>query len=114
MSIERIVRPFQTGDVFNARRFAPELPALAPGDTEVALLEWKGNADANYVEAPGPDMLGFTAEWKEDRTRRVTDTVKVEQTGNPENFVTLERIKSMVIKNSKTREEIPIKMDWST
>lgn len=110
-ALEKIVRPFQTGEVFNARRLAPALPHNATPPDDV-LITVEGSAEAKYTEEPGPASLGYTVEWIEDKSRRVTETVRVENPDNSDQYVELERIKQMVLKNNKNGEEIPIKMDW--
>lgn len=112
MSVEKIVRPFQTGDVFNARVLPPEQPPLETG-VEVVALEWAGSAESKWIEEPPPATMGFTIEWIEDKRRRVTEKVRVENPDDPSQFVELERIKSTVFKNNKSGEEMPFKMDWS-
>lgn len=112
MSVEKIVRPFQAGDVFDARVLAPSQPAFEP-NTDEASLTWKGSAKAEYNEEPAPMMLGFTAEWAEDTGRRITEQVRVTNPKDSDQYVDVERIKQMVFKNQKTGEELPLKMNWS-
>ena len=112
MSLEKIVRPFQNGDVFTARALIPvqvPVPADAP---DAALITWKGEQESVYSEAPPPYVQGFTAEWIEDKTQRITENVRVTNPDDDSQFVELERIKKMVIKNNVNGDEIPIVMDW--
>lgn len=114
MTVERIVRPFQNTDVFRARVLPPVIdpdPNDNPQDNVVITITSK--ADTEYFEEPPPTALGFNADWVEDRSRRVIDTVRVENPDDPEQFVEVERIKTMVIKNTTTGDEIPIKPDWT-
>lgn len=109
-SMERVVRPFQNGDVFTARVLPPVQPVnevLPPVHTSII-----GAPDTTYDEEPAPVTLGFQVEWQEDHSRRVTDQVRVENPDDPSQFVEVERIKSTVFKNSKTGEELPLKLDW--
>lgn len=113
MTIERIVRPFLPAAPFDARTLAPDQPAV--GDApDTAHLDWSGNADASWSEEPSPVLMGVQVTWEEDRSRRKTETVRITNKDDPSQFVDVERIKQMVIKNSVTSEEIPIKMDWGT
>lgn len=112
MSVEKIVRPFLPGEVFDARVLAPGQPPLEAVVEEV-VLEWAGSVDAKWLEEPPPVMMGFQATWEEDRDRRVTEQVRIENPDDSSQFVNIERIKNMVFKNNKTGEEIPLKMDWS-
>lgn len=112
MSIEKIVRPFQESDVFNARVLAPQQPALGDAPEDV-VLEWEGKADAKWTEEPVPATMGFTTEMVEDKSRRVTESIRVENPDDSSQFVEIERIKSTVFKDQANGKEIPIKMDWS-
>ena len=109
--IEKIVRPFETGNVFDSRVAAPVQPATDEPENMVLVIE--GNAEGKYQEEPSPVFLGYEGKWDEDPSRRVTDTVRITNPDDTSQFVDVERIKKMVIVNDKTREEIPIKMNWS-
>jgi len=113
VSIERIVRPFQLTEVFTARVLPPNQDK-PPEEQKNVVIIVKSSADKDYIDEPPPAFMGFQAEWVEDKKRRVTDTVKITNKDDPEQFVEVERIKSMVLQNTATREEIPLKMDWST
>jgi hypothetical protein len=64
-SIEKIVRPFQTGDVFRARRLPPsQLLITAP---ELVSVDWEGRADSSYAEEDPNLQINFKVEWEEDR-----------------------------------------------
>lgn len=113
-ALEKIVRPVQTGDVFNARVLPPAsaYPHVA-GTPEEAKISWKGSADTDYVEDPPPYMQGFTAQWEEDRTQRVTETIKVANPNDEDQFVEIERIKETVLVNNISGEFFPIRMNWA-
>jgi hypothetical protein len=106
-------------DVFNARyQIATPQPQSfseeqSDGSTiDRAELIWKGSQSTTYVTAPPPATMGFTVTWEEDKSRRETEKVKVTNKDDESQFIELERIKNMTIKNNITGEEIPIKMDW--
>lgn len=111
MSIERIVRPFQDRDQFRAR-VLPPTQALEAQEVEPVVVTISSRADTEYVDEPPPVALGFNAEWVEDIDRRVTDTVRVENPDDASQFVEIERIRTMVLKNTQSGEEIPIKPQW--
>lgn len=111
-NLEKIVRPFQRGDVFNARVIAPVQPSHPAGDPN-PVIDVIGAPDSHYVETDEPPGFGFDVEWKEDKTKRITEKVRVENKDDPDQFVVVERINQMVLANSRTAEEIKIKPDWS-
>jgi hypothetical protein len=104
MSLERIVRPFQTGDVFTARSFIPAVPPSGLTVSEdVCVLAWSGTNPGDYVTVdPDTVLNGFVAELQEDASRRVTETVRIEQDDNPDNYVEVERMKSTVMTDRQT------------
>ena len=112
MSLERVVRPFQRDDVFNARVLAPVQPAVPPNADNAAIF-WQGEAD-NTV-APAPDIVRFEIKinWDEDKSRRKTETVRITNPDDNQQYIDVERIKQMVLKNAATGEEITIKPDFS-
>lgn len=77
-----------------------------------AVLEWAGGQSTVFVEAPSPILMGFTVEWTEDKGRRETETVKIENKDDSSQFVEVERIKKTVFKNNVTGEEFPVGMNW--
>jgi hypothetical protein len=112
MSFERIVRPFQSPTPFRGRLLPPnpEAETEAPENVVVTIT---GKASSEYVEGPPPWALGFQIEWVEDRDRRITELVRVENPNDPSQFVEIERIKQMILKNTVTGEELPIKPQFS-
>lgn len=112
MSLERVVRPFQRDDVFTARVLAPVQPALAP-NTDNPEITWQGEADSSVAPAPDIGSFKVTIDWKEDKSRRKTETVRISNPDDEQQYIDVERIKEMVLKNSATGEEIAIKPDFS-
>lgn len=108
---EKIVRPFEQGDVFTARVDGPSVIVDPPGSV---VIEWVGSADTDYVEEPEPGFIGIEVKWEEDKSQRQTSTVRIKNKDDPEQFVDIERIDKMVLKEKNTGETIPIKMDWSS
>ena len=106
MSIERIVRPFQLTEVFTARVLPPNQDK-PPEEQKNVVIIVKSSADKDYIDEPPPAFMGFQAEWVEDKKRRVTDTVKITNKDDPEQFVEVERIKSMNADLSITYVDLP-------
>jgi len=87
-------------------------PSRVEGDTEEARLTWQGSA-GSYLSPPDANIgYGVQVEWLEDRSQRQTTDVRVENPEDPEQYVNVERIDKMVLKNTKTAEEIQIKPSW--
>jgi hypothetical protein len=87
-SIEKIVRPFQTGDVFRARR----LP---------------------YSEEDPNLQINFKVEWEEDRGKRESKRMKVVNPDDEDQKVFIERVDKFVFKDKMTGKEQSFKFDWS-
>jgi hypothetical protein len=105
MSLERIVRPFQAGDVFTARSFIPAVPPSGKTASEdVCVLAWSGTNPGDYVSVDSDQFLnGYNiSELREDASKRVTETVRIEQDGNPDNYVDVERLVSTVMSDAHT------------
>lgn len=113
MSLEKVVRPFESGDVFRPRVLPPTQPSVVvvPGDP--ATLTVKGGNSGDYEEGPDPWVSGFNAEWLEDKSRRETETVRVTNPDDEEQYVDVERINQAVFKRRATGEEIKIGIDWA-
>jgi len=111
MSVERIIRPFESDAVFTARRLPP-LPSAVPDEPETAVLEWAGKADANYQEDPPPYTLNVQVEWAEDASARKIEKVRIENPDDPTQFVEVERIRNMELVNSISRERIKIRPNF--
>lgn len=112
MSIERIVRPFQLTEVFSARVLPPSADKT-PEEQKDVVIEVKSRADTKYIEEPPPPFMGFQIEWVEDKEQRVTETVRIKNKDDPEQYLDVDRIKKMVMKNTGTGEQIPLNIDWS-
>lgn len=115
MSLERVIRPFQSSDVFDARTFIADLPAsnIQLSDDE-CVLTWTGENDGKYDEVESDLQLkGFDVKWKEDKAERVTEEVRIEQEDNPENYVIVERMTETTIRNQQTGQAFNIQFaEW--
>jgi hypothetical protein len=110
-SIERIVRPFQIGDVFRARVLPPsQLPLEVPEDVAVT---WEGRADSTFTELDPGLQINFKVEFEEDRTRRESRLMKVVNPDDENQKVFIERIDKMVFKDKLSGKEQSLKFDWS-
>jgi len=103
---ESIVRPFQEGEVFDARRAPPEQPALDAPETVV--FEWGKGIDAHFLR-PDP-IFEYKTDWTEKA--RETETVRVTNPDDDSQFVDVERIKRLVMENSKSGQTLEWKLDW--
>jgi hypothetical protein len=115
MSLERVVRPFQYGDVFTARTIMPTIPptGIALSD-DVCLVTITGENPGEYDDIPDSTIYdNFTVEWSEDVDKRVTETVRIEQEDNPDNFVEVERVQSATMTDARTGRSLTMKFaDW--
>ncbi len=111
MSLERVVRPFQTGDVFTARGVMPAVPASGNAlSNDECVLTWTGENPGDYDDIPDATMFdNFKVEWEEDASKRVTEVVRIEQEDNPENWVEVERVQSAVMTDRQTGRTINFK-----
>jgi len=112
VTIERIVRPFQLTEVFNARVLPPNQDK-PPEEQKDVIIEVKSSADKDYIDEPPPFFMGYEVKWEEDKKQRVTETVRIKNKDDPETYLDVERIKKMVMKNTTTGEQLPLNMDWS-
>jgi hypothetical protein len=93
--LETVVRPFQLGDVFTARTLAPELPSFILLDP-IAIV-W-GNQISLMAKQNGiPDLNTGGKHWSE--VERSTATVRVHNPNDSNQFVDVERIRSMRFKD---------------
>ncbi len=114
--LERIVRPFQAGNVFSARVIVPSLPASGVNvSADVPRLEWTGENPADFDSMPDEMIYhNFTVEWQEDGDKRVTETVRIEQEGKPENYVEVERVQQATMTDEQTGKTFTLKFaDWA-
>jgi hypothetical protein len=116
VTFEKIVRPFQSPDPFNPRVLPPfaapgvvDVPTEAGTEADEGHVVIKGSADGSYSE--GPPLVGveFKIKWEEDESQRKTEKVRIENADDPDQYLEVQRIVQMVLKNSHTQEEIKIK-----
>lgn len=112
MSLEKVVRPFQTGDVFAPRVLPPTQPGQVVTQTEPSTMTWSGENSGDYDQGPDPWLYGYNANWVEDKSRRETETVRVENPDDPDQYVEIERINKAVFKRRATGEEMQIGIEW--
>lgn len=97
MALERIIRPFETGSPFTARKLPPVPPTTEP-EQPFAVTFGK--------EEPGdfkPYVNTFRGwEFKEDETERKTSTVRIFQNNDPDsaNWVDVERIDELKLRRN--------------
>ena len=109
MSLEKIVRPFQTGDVLKPRFVPPSQPANAGSPPEEAKLSWSGGTAGDYIQDPDPWLYNIDPaknSWDEDPSMRVTELVRVENPDDPTQYVEIERIKQTEFQKRGTGERI--------
>lgn len=110
-SLEKIVRPFQLGDVFRARVLPPtQLPFIFPEDVAVT---WEGRADSDIVEADTALQINYKVEWEEDRSQRDSKLMKVVNPDDEDQKVYVERVNKYTFKDKMTNREQTLKFDWS-
>lgn len=115
MSLERVVRPFQAGDVFTARSIIPGIPPDGIQlSTDEPLLVWGGPNPGKYTDVPSDlQLIGFKVDMTEDSSKRVTETVRVENPTDPEQYVVIDRIKQTTMVNSQTGQTMNLQFaDW--
>lgn len=111
MSLERVVRPFQSGDVFTARVIMPSLPPTGIAiSNDIAFVEVTGENPGDFDTYPDTTIFhNFKVEWEEDKDKRQTETVRIEQEDNPENWVEVERVQKAVMTDRQTGKEFTLK-----
>lgn len=105
--MESVVRPFQSTDVFTAR-YRP-LAVLADGVAEPITKSWGKGIGNTYKKYEG-SSLKVTAKWEEKS--RQTEIVRVTNPTNSENYVDVERIKQLTVRNRDSGEEMDFKLNW--
>ena len=95
-SLERVVRPFQDGDIFTARVLAPAQPPL--DYVEDVVLTW-GGASQFLSKGIGIRDLRGGVRWSE--VSRQTKTVRVSNPSDASQFVDVEKILAMRMKDEK-------------
>jgi hypothetical protein len=110
-SLEKIVRPFQVGDVFRARRLPPnQLPFEIPTDEPIT---WEGRADGTFRELDTGLQVDFKATWEEDLSKRKSQLMKVVNPDDHDQKVFVERIDECTFNDKLTGREQCYKFDWS-
>lgn len=101
MKLEAIIRPFQLGDVFNARSLPPVQPPTTEPKADVDKVWGKGNS-GNYTAFVLSGLVGGVVTFNE--TSRVTRKVRVTNPTDSSQFVDVERIEKLVMATSKGDE----------
>ena len=116
MSLERIIRPFQNGDVFAPRSFLPEQQGTTGTfSDDVVVLDVTSQNPGDYVTEVIPAYTGFKVEDEniEDKSRRVTEEVRIENPDDSEQYVMVKRLKSASFVNARTGDGYNLKFaDW--
>jgi len=116
MSLEKIVRPFQTGDVLRPRYVAPSQPSKPVNpETDESVLAWSGGTEGDYITGPDPWLYEIKSDaplWSEDKSRREIEQVRIENPDDPDQYVEVERIKKTVFLKRSTGEELRMGIDW--
>jgi hypothetical protein len=110
-SLEKIVRPFQAGDVFRARLLPPnQTPFVIPADNPVT---WEGRADGTYTELQPEMQTNFKVEFNEVLDKRQSKLMKVVNPDDNNQKVFIERIDQATFKDKLTGKEETFNYDWS-
>lgn len=100
-AMENIVRPFESGDVFNARR-AAVVPFVAAPLPEAVVKSWGKGIPAEWQQWTGVIMDAVVTNYVEKS--RTTSIQRIENPENPSNFVDVERTESMVLQREDGQE----------
>lgn len=100
MSLEKIVRPFQTPEVFDARTLTPQ--QLQDENPDDAVATWGAPSSGDYTQFQISGLVGGTTTYTEKS--RVTENVRVENPDDPSQFVEVERIKELRMANEQGNE----------
>lgn len=116
MSLESVVRPFQNPPaLFLARTIMPVTPDAGANPPDDCILDVTGTNPGQYVVIAQPAFSGFTADEDhiEDKTYRVTETVRIENPDDPDQYVMVDRLKSATFVNAATGDKYNLKFaDW--
>jgi hypothetical protein len=110
-NFEKIVRPFETGSPFSARRLPPVPPLEEqPSEPENAVKTWGKEHPGNY-ETTLHYVYGWTKKYTE--TERKTSTTRVYQNNDESssNYVDVERIDLLKLR-SNDGDEIEWQGNW--
>lgn len=107
MSLERLVRPFQS-PVFSPRVLQPQ--SALPDVPEDGVISIVGKSDGKYNEGPSPGASNFSTNesYTEDRSGRVTEQVRVANPDDESQYVMVERMKAAKFKNERTGDEMSL------
>lgn len=101
MSLEKVVRPFQSGDPFTARRLTP-VKQRATEDEEDVVVLWGDGISSTYTAFAVSGLVGGTVNYTEKS--RVTSTQRIENPDDATQFVDVERIEKLTMANSQGNE----------
>lgn len=117
VDLSKAVRPFvspsgkptrkrtERGFYFGKPTYVP--PSTTEGSPAPGVLTWKASQS---VEVTTLEAMGFTVRWEDDpanefeEVSRETHIERVEQTGNPDNWVEFEVADSITYKNRKNTQ----------
>lgn len=103
MTMERIVRPFQLGEVFTARVLPPvEQPAVTIPE-DIVQVWGKGN-DTNYDRFFLSGIVGGVVHYTEKE--RTTQVVRITNPDDAEQFVDVERIRKLRMVSDRDGSDI--------
>lgn len=107
MSIERLVRPFET-PVFNPRSLEPQ-PAI-PASTDECKMSIEGGTDGKYNMGQQWYFNGFKNDdkFEEHKDKRVQEEVKVTNPDDEDQYVMVKRMKTGVFENNRTGEKMTL------
>jgi hypothetical protein len=100
-AMEQIVRPFQIGEVFTARRPVPQPQPLLP-DIESVTVSWGRGGGTSYIQYSNGGIAEAEIVWTEKSS--VKEIVRIENPDDPEQYVEIERYNSVTLANQKGQE----------
>lgn len=101
--LEGVIRPFTTGDIFNARVLPPVQPAVATPPDITTLF---GNQITLQLAPNGITALFGGVKLSE--VSRKTSTVRVENPADSSQFVDIQRIEQLTLKDARGQLQ-----DWT-
>lgn len=105
--LEYIVRPFQSpGSLGNI-----VIPATPKETQEQAHIVWGAKGTMPAVKLVNPNTIVNTKKEVLDERDRDTDEVKVEQEGKPENYVMVERARTVRLNKNETGADTNLSVD---
>lgn len=94
MSLEKVIRPFQIGDIFTARVLAP-VSQPATTDSAPISFAWGAENSGDYTSFVLSGLVGGQVVYEEKS--RVTKTVRVFNPQDDTQYVDVERIEKLVM-----------------